>query len=490
MSENRSPDEGGEKSEIDDTSLSLEVAKGFSGKLIQAVLGFAGTILFARVLGPASFGGFYLLHTVVQMSLRPVMGVANASMKRFSESGTDRREIVGTQLLFNVVLVGLLVPVAFLLKGRFDAYTGIEGSAPLYAVLLVALVFFASFQQLLPARGRIGVEVWNDTLRSVFTTGLQVLFVFVGFGAAGMVYGLSAATYLTIPITHYYLRTIPKAPSRETLASVWRFARYSVFNRIVGHAYDRLDILLIGFLVTPAAVGYYEVALKFTVPAMFVSGLAGTGLMNKVSSSSSRGESSTMDITNTMSYASIISIPLFFGALAIARPLIVTVYGSEYVEAATLLVGLTLFSVFRSQSNPMESVVNGLDLPNLIVKVSAFTLGLNVVIGVPLILEFGALGAVLATIVAESIRYLLFFRLVRRETGAELLPRPLKEQLLAGALMFAVVKAAFEFAIAVKSWVHLGVLLAIGGAVYFGVLVVASHSFRVTLRAVYQNATE
>lgn len=490
MSENRPSAEDEEQSEIDDTSLGLEVAKGFSGKLIQAVLGFAGTILFARILGPTSFGGFYLLHTVVQMSLRPMMGVANASMKRFSEFGTDRREIVGTQLLFDVALVGLLVPLAFLLDGPFSAYTGIDGSASLYAVLLVALVLFGSFQQLLPARGRIGVEVWNDTLRSVFTTGLQVVFVFAGFGAAGMVYGLSAATYLTLPITHYYLRTIPTLPSRETLSSVWQFARYSVFNRIVGHAYDRLDVLLIGFLVTPAAVGYYEVALKFTVPAMFVSGLAGTGLMNKVSSADSKGESSTMDITNTVSYASIISIPLFFGSLAVARPLIVTVYGSEYVEAATLLVGLTLFAVLRSQSSPLESVVNGLDLPNLIVRIAAFTLGLNIVVGVPLIIEFGAIGAVFATVVAESVRYFLLFRLVRRETGAELISRPMKEQLLAGGLMFAVVRLVFEHVVSVDSWLHLSVLLALGGAVYFGTLALISRSFRVTLRSVYADATD
>mgnify|MGYP007091109036 FL=1 len=41
---------------IGDIDLSVEVLKGVSAKFTQAVLGFAGTILFARILGPTSFG--------------------------------------------------------------------------------------------------------------------------------------------------------------------------------------------------------------------------------------------------------------------------------------------------------------------------------------------------------------------------------------------------------------------------------------------------
>ncbi|RYJ13706.1 lipopolysaccharide biosynthesis protein [Halogeometricum borinquense] len=482
------PTDNGEASEIDETNLSLEVLKGFSAKIIQAILGFAGTIIFARLLGPTSFGGFYLLHTVVQLSLRPMMGVANASMKRFSEFGTDRREIVGTQLTFNFIILGIAVPAAFVLNEPLSNYTGLDGSAALYTVLFVSVVFFGSFQQLLPARGLLGVEVWNDTIRSVLTTALQILFVLGGFGAAGMVYGLSAATYLTIPITHYYLRILPAVPTRETVQSVWRFARYSIVNRLVGHTYDRLDVLLLGALLKPAAAGYYEVALKFTVPATFVSGLAGTGLLNKVSSSSSKGESASMDITNTLAYASIISVPLFFGALAIARPLIVTAYGTEYVEASSLLAGLALFALLRSQSAPMESVVNGLDLPDQITRVAAFTLALNVAIGIPLILKFGPIGAVVGTVVAESIRYLAFARLVQRETGATLIPRPLREQILAGALMYGAVKLTHESILQVRSWADLLVLLFVGGVVYFAILTGVSRSFRFTLKHVYEDA--
>lgn len=483
----QSPDPS--QSPIDETSLSLEVAKGFSAKVIQAVLGFLGTILFARILGPSSFGGYYLLYTVVQLSLRPVTGVAQATMKRFSEFDTDPSEIVGSQLIFNFALLTILIPIAFLVNEPLSSYTGLDNSAALFAVLFIAVVFFSSLQKLLPAKGKIGVSVWNDTLRSVFTISLQLGFVLLGYGAAGMVFGLSAATYLVLPVTHYYLRTIPTRPSRETLLSIWRFARFSIVNRIVNSAYDRLDILLIGFIITPAAAAYYEVALKFTIPATFVPGVAGMGLLNKVSSSASKGESAAMDITNTVSYASIIAVPLFFGGLALARPLIITAYGAEYANAAGLLGGLLIFSLIRSQSATLESVINGLDLPNRIVRVSTVILGLNIVIGIVLLLRFGPIGAVIATVIAESLRYLLFSRIVRKETEATLLPKPLLQQFGSGMIMFFVIRFLFESYLPIRSWFDLGFLVAVGGILYFGVLTLISQSFRVTVRAVIDGLT-
>lgn len=81
-----------ERTGAGDMNLGLEVAKGFVAKMIQAVRGFVGAILFARILGPASFGGFYLLLSLVQLSDRPVQGIGtqrrNASRRR---EPADRR---------------------------------------------------------------------------------------------------------------------------------------------------------------------------------------------------------------------------------------------------------------------------------------------------------------------------------------------------------------------------------------------------------------
>lgn len=473
--------------EAGDMNLGLEVAKGFAAKLVQAALGFAGTIIFARALGPSSFGGFYLVLSLVQLADRPVKGVEVAAKKRFSEAESSRREVLGAQLLASGVAILAAVVAVVALAGPLASFTGVANAGLMFVLLFAGFVFFSPLQELLAARGLVGVQTWNDTLRSLFTFPFQLAFVLLGYGAAGMAYGLSLATFCCLPVTHYYLRTMPRRPGRETLRSLWAFARYSVVSRILGRTYSRLDVLLLGYFLTPATVGYYEVAYKLTVPATFVTVVAGTGLMTKVSNLHSREKGVAADVTNTLAFSSVLAIPLFFGALAIPEAVIVTAYGAEYAAAADLLVGLALYTIIMTQASPLQSVVDGLNLPNLDMRVSAATLALNVVIGIPLVLTIGAIGVVVGTVVAEAFRYLLFAFIVRRYTEANLLPRPLLGQVAAGVVMFGAVVAGHAY-LSVDSWFALGVLLAWGGIVYFVVLTAVSRLFRLAVVSVTRDA--
>jgi O-antigen/teichoic acid export membrane protein len=321
----------------------------------------------------------------------------------------------------------------------------------------------------------------------VVTIVLQLLFVLAGFGAAGMAYGLSIGTILMFPVTHYYLRTLPKVPSMQTIRSIWSFARYSTPSAFVSKVYDRYDMLLLGFLATPAVAGHYEVAYKLTVPTMFVAGLSSAGLLAKVSDYYSRGGDPAQDIVNTVAFSSILAIPIFFGALAIPEKTVVTTFGAEYRAAGALLIWLALYRVISTQSGVLGSIVNGMDMPAYELRASTLALALNIPLGILLYFVLGPVGVVVATVVAEILRYLLLYRVVRSETVANLVPRSLLIQIGAGAIMFLVVSVS-DNVISVRSWIDLGVLLAIGGGVYFLLLLTFSRHFRVTIRSVIAQA--
>lgn len=470
-----------------DRSLGLEIGKGFVGKLLQAVLGFAGTVLFARILGPTDFGGYYLLLSLIGIARRPIDGVSGATRKRFAESDAPRREIFGAQVLTNGLLIAVMGGVAMLAAGQLRSYTGLDDAGFLFVVLFGALVMFTPFQGFLVSIGRVGTQTWIDTLRSVVTFGLQLALVLSGLAAAGMVFGLAGATLLMLPLTHWYLRTVPALPSVEILRSIWSFAKYSIPATFVGKAYDRFDVLLLGFIASPAAAGQYEVAYKLTVPATFIASVAGSGLMARVSDLVSRGESVAEDIENSLAFTSSIAIPLFFGALAIPDAVVVTAYGPDYRAAALLLVGLGLYRVFHTQSTILVGLLSGLDRPDVEMNVSVVALAVNVVLGVSLYFVYGPFGVVLATVVAEALRYGAFHLFVRRETSARLVPRALLEQVAAGAVMFVAVEFVSR-SVSVTSWRQLLVLVGFGAAVYFLVLTAISHHFRVTVRAVLEQA--
>ena len=399
-----------------------------------------------------------------------------------------REEIVGSVLLI-VVAVSVLVGVGLVATGDLlSQSTGVERAPLVFFGLFVALSLFYPFQNLLAAEGWISRETWNDTLRSVLTLGLQLAFVCAGLGAAGMGYGLAAATVAVVPVAYYFLRLRPAVPTWDTTKSLWDYAKFSVPNLLVGQAYDRIDVLLIGTVLTAGIVGQYEVAFKLTVPAAFLGGVIGSGLMSKVSSNHSRGRDVAVDITNAVAYVSVIAIPIFFGALAIPEEIIVTSFGPKYRSGATLLVGIALYKLIQSQGQLFHRAISGMDKPNVNLKIDAFALSCNIVLGVALIYPFEAVGVVAASVVSAAVRYCIAAYALRQLAGeVEVFPRPLRAQLFAGIVMFVAIEA-LSTVISVGTWVTLIVLVGAGATVFGCTLLVVSSHFRLTVRSIWADA--
>jgi len=470
-----------------DMNLGLESLKGFSGKVLQAVLGFVGTIIFARVLGPTDFGGYYFLLSMIFIADRPLRGFGKAVEKRYSEAGASKSEIFGATLLTSALIFVIAGFIVFGLHDILVQETNLEQAPVVFMAIFVALGIFFPVQKMLGAEGWVSKQTWNDTLRSVFTLPLQLWLVLAGFGAAGMGYGLAAATLLVIPVALHFLRVRPTIPSKATAVSLWTYARYSTVSALVGKAYDRFDVLLLGTLLTTGIVGNYEVAYKLTVPATFLTSVIGSGLTPKVSNRRSQGQKVSADVSNAISYSSLFSIPVLFGTLAIPEVLIRTTYGSEYSGAGVFLIGLALYQVIYSQTLMYQHTLSGLNLPEVRLRINAVTLGINLILGILLLLYIGAVGVVIATIIAEFFRYVMSMLSVNhRLESINILPQTLFEQTFAGILMFAIVEIG-QWRVTVQSWIHLGFLVVLGGVAYIVALVMISPSFRFTVLSLYQD---
>ena len=469
-------------------SLGGETAKGTIAKVAMAVVGFAGTVILARLFDPAVFGGFYLLLSLVKLVDRPIRGFGTATKKRFSEAGSSRSEVIGIQFLATSLWIAFAGLGAVLLADWLRSYTGLSDAPALFVGLLAALGLYVSFEKVVEARGLLGVAFTADAVRSYLTLPLQIAFIFLGFGAAGMAWGLAAATFLSIPLLFRYVDATPAVPSRETAGSLLAYAQYSIPGVVIGKAYDRFDVLLLGFLAGQSAAGNYEVAAKLTIPALIVAEVSGSGLMARVSNLHSEGRAVGLDVRNTLAFASVLAVPIFFGAVALAEPLVVTVYGPAYAEAGTLLVAIALYRLVRTQNEPLLQTLDGLDKPNVTMRLSVAALGVNIAFGVALTLAIGPVGVALSTVLAECVRYVWAARVVRRETsGVELLTRPLLEQVATGLVMLLVV-VGLHRVVPVRSWLHLGFLVGVGAVTYAGTLFAISSQLRYTVGTVLRGS--
>lgn len=463
-----------------DTDLGSQIASGTVARLSSAVVGFVGVLLFARILGPNAFGGFYVLFSISKIVDRPIIGWAEGAKKRFSEAASDRAEIFGSVLIFGVIWTAIVGIAAMVVSGPLDTQIVVSGGAGLLVLLIVAEAGFEAAERLVDGTGRVSLSTWGDASRSFLTFPAQLWLVLIGLGVAGMAIGLAAPTLVVVLGLFYALHITPTLPSRGTIRSIWGYAKYSIPDSLLGATYARFDILLLGILLTQSWAGIYEAAAKLTIPAIFLSEVGSRGLMARVSDSSSRGGEIVSDSENVISFASILAFPILFGAIALSESLMVTAYGGAYAQGATLLIGIGIARLIESQTHPLSAILSGLDHPRTIVRISFISLSTNIVLGVVLLLSIGALGVVIATIISELIAYTLLAISVRSKVSSvTLFPKLLMKQAGAAIGMLAVLIAITRF-ITLSGWASVVGVVLIGAIVYSGILILTSNQIRHT----------
>lgn len=469
--------------DLSSVSLSRETLKGTVAKFVMAAVGFAGTIIFGRLLGPTSFGTYYELLSISQVGSRPLAGWGGAAKKRFSEAGNQPREIVGANYLGTVVWVLGVLSLVVIFSSHLERYAGIGSAALLVGLLLAPLAVFESLNVLVTGTGRVGATKWIDALRSVLTFGSQLVLVLLGFGVLGMAVGFSIATLVTVPLLAWYLRIRPRLPSRDTVGSMWVYAKYSIPTGVVGMTYEQFDILLLGVLFTSDVTGYYKAVAVLTLPGFFVSEVASEGLMSKVSHAHSHGQEVSEDISNVLAFASTVSLPVLFGGLALIEPIVTIVFGSDYAAATGFFLPLAAARLIGTQIFPLYQAVEGIDRPDVSFRIGALALLVNVILGVLLALYVGPVGVAYATLITEGLQYVVYRCILTRNTrNISFLTRPHLEQLVASVLMFLVIQH-LQNLLPVTGWWILAILVGVGGLIYIICLSVISRQLRETIRA-------
>lgn len=472
----------GPKTPAADINLSRETLLGVGANVGYAAIRFGVAIYVAREFGPALFGAVMLLFTILTLADRPLTGIAHAGEKRISEDDELRSDVTVVHLLATAAWFILLSGVVLASKGFLASVTGLPDAGVYLIILAGSYSTVGTLRSLVQGRGLVGAAFWADTLRMGLVAVGQVLLIELGHGAAGWVGGMAAGSLIGLPMTVYLLDVKPTWPRWGVVRSVARFARFSSLNSVINTTYRRLDLILIGLLVSATAAGYFEAAWKLTVLTVFVADSASAALMPRVSGTISRGGDAGADIQRTLGFASILSIPVVFGAVTIGGPLIQTFYGAEYLPAALLLIPISINHLLRCQVTVIEEALKGLDRPRRTLHITTLSLITNVGVGIPLLLAYGPVGIVVGSVIAEAVKYAAGF-LSLRETFPDLnpFPTPLHSQIGAGMVMAAVV-ATVRLGTDVTGWAPLLLTLAFGGAVFCLTLLLLDHDLRVTVR--------
>jgi O-antigen/teichoic acid export membrane protein len=462
------------------SSIKLFAAKGSSALVV-----FAGTTFFARRLGPAELGTFFLFQTLLYLLTIPAdLGVRGGVEKRLSE-GMDAGTILASAVWFKLALLAAVCAGIFLLQGAINSYVGAD-VAFLLAVGIVVWEFSDLYIYTVRGELRVGETALLEFARQIGWIGLGAALVVFGLGVYGVIYGLIAGAFTTLLLGIYRSDTPIETPTRESFESLFDYSKYHFVSSIGGKIYEWMDVAIIGFFLTNASVGVYEIAWEVTLLVLVASYAIATTIFPQISQWSAEAATDRIEsiVSRSLAIALALSIPALVGAFVFSREILLFVFGQEYTAAAGVLVILMIEKVFQSANDVFWKSLHAIDQPRLAARATVVTIALNLLLNVVLVPVYGITGAAIATATA-AIANTVFHGVYLARFVTVRLPYRLVGACCIGSAFMGVVLVALQ---SITPVTGLPVLLAeilLGVLIYAGfVLVVPSTRNRIVMPGV------
>ena len=448
------------------------------------------TAILARLLTPRDFGvvALALVFTVFLEAIKD-LGLGQALIVASPEEEADRAQTVfAWSVVLGVVLTLLAAAVSPLIASFFHQ-PQLTGLLPVlglnFFLRSLGATHYALARKHLNYRVRTVSEICEVTVRGITAIALAL----AGFGAWSLVIGFVAgvatstvALWLQVPF-----RPRPRL-SRAHLRDLLRFGGVLTIVDIGAVIFFNTDYLFIGRVLGAASLGLYSIG--FRIPELVILNVA------HVASDVLFPAYSALDRTRlreaylaSLRYLSMLTVPLATGLAALARPLILVVFGHQWVGAIAVTRVIAAYTLFATLAIP----------PGMILKVTR-RVWLMVAFSIPWILILAGLLAIftsegivavaLATTALQATIAPVQATAVSRQLGLPLSAsiRLLIPPVLAAAAMAGPLVAVDRLISAPLPALLVGVPL--GATIYLGVLWLLARDELRTLRGMAFPATE
>ncbi|RQH00252.1 flippase [Natrarchaeobius oligotrophus] len=471
-------------------SIADRIARGVKATLGADVARLAAKgaiiLLLTRVfLDPDEYGLVFLAIAVFSIAaVVGSLGIPKSTGKFLAEyrekDDAQVRHVVRISALSLAVVVGVVCVAFFLLSDWIANVYDEPALAPLLAIgtaFVLAKVAYVYVRISFQGFGRVPLSAATTAVSSVGQLGFIVLFLSLGFGTVGAVGGYVAGYALGVAFGAVFigrlLREYPAAESAEP-GLARRILEYSVpltASQGGNLLYKRIDTLLIGFFLTPLAVGFYELAkqisefviapansLGFTVAPTFGEHKSGAQL-----------ERAARVYEQSFEYILLLYLPAVAGIVLLARPGVVFVFGEAYGGAVPILQVFSAFVLFQALDKITNDSLDYLGRAKERAIGKGVTGTLNFGLNLALIPTIGAVGAAISTAVCFGLMVTYNVYLIDRELPLDRL-RMLKSIVAVSAVTGGMTAAVYVTEPFVDG------LVTLIGAVVVGVLVWAALS--------------
>ena len=387
------------------------------GQVLSSLMLAVCTVIVAGTIGPVHYGEYSKVFVPLGIALLlqdPGITVAltrYVSMYHIRGEEQQQNRTILTGLIFTLVTAVVISSVLFLF------------ATPIAEVFLQQkdlddLLRIASFtvigQSLINATnavfiGYMRIKLQNLTLiiYSVIKSLASSALVLLGFGLTGAIVG-HVASYLIVGavaliITLTYLRRDIRSThlSMATLRELLTFGAPIYLSNLIGGGLIQFTSSLMVLYVVNEEIGNYGAALTFTVLISFLI----TPIQTTIYPLFSKLERGSVNLShaykNAIKYSSLIATPGIFALIALANPLISSIYSSKYPTAALYFAAYLLtYTTIGVGGSCQASLLNSQGETRVNMWKNVLSLLAGAPLALVLIPRFGILGLIVSVIVS------------------------------------------------------------------------------------------
>jgi len=459
----------------------------FVSKIIMAMIGFVATVYFTRTLGDEIYGFYAVTLALVSwLGIVKSVGFTGAMVKRMSEN-EEPDAYFASGAVIKATLTTIVVLGVFIFQEQVNSYVG-QPVAKLVIVLLIVSIASGLVGSALKGTHRVHIYAPLKIVREAAMTISMILFVFFGWGLTGMLVGHALGTALFALIGLIIVRPQVTFPEIRHFRQLFDFAKYSWLGKMEKKMINEMDILLLGVFVSAGLTGVYAVAWSLSKFLEAFGSAVSTTLFPEMSKLSAEEDLQMVQkLTNdAIIFAGLLLIPGIFGAAVLGDRLML-IYGPEFEVGEQVLVLLLIGVLIYTYSRQLFTTLNAIDRPDLAFRANGVVAIANIVLNITLIYTIGWVGAAVATALSAAIGFAFGLYYVRTQISLSLPYTELFRQWTAALIMGIIVYFVRHLGETNLAWiddfnaVFVVLLVGLGAAVYFVLLLGISSTFRTTV---------
>lgn len=407
----------------------LNIVQNFS----SVFFGFGSFFLLVRVLDKHDFGAWTLFMSTVTIFQVIRSGLVQSALIKFLAPAEPRehRKIQTAAAVIFAVLTGLCMILGSVLAPLLAGIWSTEELMPMLWIYNIGFfvsgltTLFVSVEQA-NLKFRAGLLSSTGSMGLFFVYLLVVVIFDLETSLVRLVWVNCAGTFVSALISFYYVREHLKFSRLVSLVWIRKllgYGKYAFGTSVSSILSSTLDQWMLGGLLSPAASGAFNIAVRITNLVDIPTNAMATIVFPQSARRMETEGKGAVKYLYEKSVGVILAIlfPVLLVLYLFSDLVVYLIAGEKYADTVPLLHVTLLYCILIPFGRQFGTVISSMGKPKISFYIVAAMMVVNLLLNFIFIQQLGVMGAAYATLISNSIGFVLAQRILSKELDVSLL---------------------------------------------------------------------